>query len=163
MTINQKDKGRRWERDATKKLNEKIDNGDFKRIPGSGAMGTILKEPLLASDIQGSVPFLDKKLIFEAKVGYGGTKYMTIRKEWFDKVAEEAETALGIPALVCKFDNVRVGTSVFIAFDIDVFADIMNEMSDMHKELTKVYNRLAELENDVCDECKKNNILICTH
>jgi len=146
MVVNQKDKGRRWERDATKKLNEKINDGSFKRIPGSGAMGTILKEPLLASDIQGSVPCLNQKLLFEAKVGYGGTKYMTIRKEWFDKVAEEAETALGIPALICKFDNVRVGTSVFVAFDIDVFADIMNEMNEMHKELMKVYDELAEHE-----------------
>jgi len=144
--VNQKDKGKRWEREVAKKLNASIDDGNFKRIPGSGAMGTILKEPLLASDIQGKLPYFEQKFLLEAKVGYGGSKYMTMRKEWFDKIAEEAETALGIPGLVCKFDNVRVGTRMFVAFDMDVFASMMNEMNDMHKELTEVYNKLSELE-----------------
>lgn len=144
--VNQKDKGRRWERDATKKLNALIKNSNFKRIPASGAMGTILKEPLLASDIQGKVPYFNQKFLFEAKVGYGGTKYMTMRKEWFDKIAQEAETALGIPALVCKFDNVREGTRMFVAFDIEIFADIMNEVNDLHEELTEVYKKLGRLE-----------------
>jgi Holliday junction resolvase len=144
--VNQKDKGRRWERDATKKLNERIKDSNFKRIPGSGAMGTILKEPLLASDIQGKVPYFNNKFILEAKVGYGGTKYMTMRKEWFDKVAEEAETAMGTPGLVCKFDNVRVGTSTFVAFDLDVFSDMMNEVNDLYIELNELYEKLSEME-----------------
>ena len=144
--VNQKDKGKRWEKEATKKLNELVKNTTWKRIPGSGAMGTILKEPLLASDIQGYLPYFNNKILIEAKVGYGGAKYMTIRKEWFDKVAEEAETAMGIPMLVCKFDNVRAGVARFIAMDLRVFAEVLNEVNVLHKELEEVYQKLADLE-----------------
>jgi hypothetical protein len=35
---------------------------------------------------------------------------------------------------------------MFVAFDMDVFASMMNEMNDMHKELTELYNKLSELE-----------------
>ena len=144
--VNQKDKGKRWEKEATKKLNELVTNTNWKRIPSSGAMGTILKEPLLASDIQGMIPYLSKKILMEAKVGYGGSKYMTIRKEWFDKVQEEAETAMGIPMLICKFDNVRSGVARFVAMDLTIFAEVMNEVNELHEELQGVYEKLAELE-----------------
>lgn len=154
MVINAKQKGSGFEREAAKVLNEKLDGGDFKRIYGSGGIGTTLGIPDLVGDINGSVPGLQKKLKIEAKCGYRvikdkEVKSVSLRKEWFDKIKMEAAQSYGIPLIISKFDNVRDGTKYFVALDLDTFAYIINEMSALKRELDLSYEeRGKELEAD---------------
>lgn len=152
MVNKQKRKGSDWERDVAKELNKLLNSSEWKRVPGSGALGTILGEPFLRGDVKGNVDWL-RDFLLEAKVGYGGKKQFTIKKEWFDKIAEEAKTKNAIPAVVCKFANARTGVRHFIALDIEVFADILNQGSGMLRELEKLYDRLGECER----ELERNN------
>jgi len=145
MVNKQKLKGSQWERDLAEELNKLLNSDEWKRVPGSGALGTILGEPYLMGDVRGEVDWL-RGFLLEAKVGYGGEKQFTIKKEWFDKIAEEAETKNAIPAVGCKFSNARSGVKHFIAMDINVFAEIMNQGSGMLRELENLYDRLGECE-----------------
>jgi len=135
MTNPQKIKGTAFERLATEILNEKIRKSDWKRIPGSGAIGTILDEPLLTSDIRGKVDSIPKEFKVEAKVGYGGKTQFALKKLWLDKVREESDNSFGIPMLVGKFSGARDGVKVFVVLDIDVFADLINNITDLQEEL----------------------------
>lgn len=144
MTNKQKIKGTKWENDAVKRLNDFA--GKWKRVPSSGAMGTILNEPLLLGDIQGDTAFFNKKFVLEAKVGYGGSKQLTIQKEWFDKVAKEAESNFAYPGVICKFLDARVGVRHFISFDLDTFGEMLVYVKKLSDELDRVYTELSEKE-----------------
>ena len=147
MTNKQKVKGTAWEREAVKRLNEYVNV--FKRIPGSGSLGTILNEPKLAGDIQGKTKdFFNKNFVLEAKTGYGGAKQLTIQKEWFDKVAEEADSNFAYAGVICKFADARSGVRHFVAFDLDVFGEMLRYVETLSNELNKVYEELAEKENE---------------
>lgn len=141
MVNKPKRKGSDWERDVAKLLNKLLETDEWKRVPGSGALGTILHESFLLGDVKGKVDWVGQFLL-EAKAGYGGAKQFTIKKEWFDKIAEEAEIKAAIPAVVCKFSNARSGVKHFIAFDLEVFAKLMNEGSAMYRELENLYDKL---------------------
>src|SRR5690349_17137703 len=91
MPFKNKVKGTTFERLVVEILNLLVRDSEWKRIPGSGALGTILGEPLLTSDIVGKVKRIPKKFKVEAKVGYGGAKMFTLKKEWLDKVRMEAD------------------------------------------------------------------------
>lgn len=54
-------KGSNFEREAAEVLEKNISNSKWKRIPSSGAMGTILGESLLTGDITGEVKNFPKK------------------------------------------------------------------------------------------------------
>lgn len=123
--VNSKDKGSRWERDAVKILEELIDNSEFKRVPGSGAFGSLLHNSNLVGDIVGSLPNIKNKLKIECKVGYGQGQ-MSIKKEWLDKIKEEALQDLSIPMLFCKFDGARSGVKYFVVMDIESFSKLIN-------------------------------------
>lgn len=147
MVNKNKKKGTQWENDAVKRLNTFA--GYWKRVPGSGAMGTILNEPLLVGDIRGkTMDFMNKDFVLEAKTGYGGAKQLTIQKEWFDKITEEADMNFAYPGVVCKFAGARIGTKQFIAFDIDVFGELLRYIKALSVELDKVYTELADKENE---------------
>ena len=60
-----KDKGSGFERDLVKLLNDKIKYGEFKRIPGSGAMGTTLHETTLTGDVTGKILGIPRQLKIE--------------------------------------------------------------------------------------------------
>jgi hypothetical protein len=150
--INVKVKGNNYEREAARVLTEGLKHGEFKRIPGSGALGTNLEMPSLTSDLSGEILGIDKLFRVEAKVGYGNTKNkevksITLKKEWLDKVKEEASHLYALPMLICKFDNVHSGVKSFVAFDLDSFIEMMNSVSDMKKELDVVYRKLDEYVN----------------
>ena len=132
----QKRKGSDWERELVKILNKAIQNGTFKRVPGSGAMGTYLEEPALYSDIKGKVIGLEKPIKIEAKVGYGGSKQLTLKKEWLDKIALEASRTYSIPFLIGRFSGSRSGVENFVVMDLQIFIDLMNTISDL-SELDK--------------------------
>lgn len=126
----QKRKGTDFEREAVELLNSKIKKSKWKRIPGSGAIGTILGEASLTSDIVGEMDFLPRKFKLEAKVGYGGAKQLALKKEWIDKVLEEAAASFSVGGVIGKFSGARSGTKVFVVLDIDTFSYLMNELAD---------------------------------
>jgi hypothetical protein len=132
-----KQKGSNFEREVAKLLQEVIHNSEWKRIPSSGAIGTIMIEPLLTGDLQGKVDLFPKKFKGEAKCGYGGSKQFTLKKEWLDKVIEEAENNYSVPFLVGKFSGARAGVQEFIVLDIDTFATLINMYTELQASLIK--------------------------
>jgi len=125
-----------------KLLARKLKNSEFKRVPGSGALGTIMHESRLSGDVKGKVPFLAKGFNIEAKTGYGGSKQLAVKKEWFDKCREEAENSYAIPLLACKFSNARAGVKHFIAMDIEAFTEILEEANKLYEDFIKLQEKL---------------------
>ncbi len=144
MVNKQKRKGTDWERKLVKILNTRITNAKFKRIPGSGALGTIMEESRLSGDVKGNIPFLSKKLTIEAKTGYGGSKQHVIKKVWLDKIRDEAERDYSIPMLACKFAGARTGAKHFIVFDLDAFVELVEEANKLYEQVVKLENKLKE-------------------
>lgn len=140
----QKRKGSDWERQAVEILNANIKGGIFKRIPGSGAIGTFLNEPMLTSDISGKVDSFEKDFKIEAKVGYGSATQFTMKKLWLDKVKEEAANSYGIPLLAGKFSGAREGVKGFIVMDIDTFCELINKVTALHEEVVEYERKKME-------------------
>lgn len=147
MVNEQKKKGTRWENDAVKLLNTNFP-GTWIRVPLSGALGTIVEMPSLKGDIRGKYRFLPKLFIGEAKVGYGGTQ-MTLRKEWFDKIREEATESFGFPIVVLKFEKARTGSKHIIALDFETWDEIMEEINTLDNALVRAYERIRELQETI--------------
>jgi hypothetical protein len=141
--IDQKRKGHQWERDATKRLIKLIPGSNWKRIPGSGALGTILNEPILTGDIVGSIPGITRKFKIDAKVGYGGSKQMAVKREWLEKISKEAEATHSIPMIVGKFSGSKRAIREFVVLDIETFAELMNTIVHLNNTLEEV-----NMEND---------------
>lgn len=121
-------KGDSWERDLVKILQENL-SGTFKRIPGSGALGTRLNEGRLSGDVVGKVDGFPKEIRVECKVGYGGKSQLTIKKEWLDKIGDEARNTYAIPLLAAKFSGARSGVKHMVIMDLETFIEIMNGYS----------------------------------
>lgn len=143
--INSKQKGKRWEYDARDQLNEMFPN-TWKRIPSSGAIGTIVEIPHLTGDLIGKYEFIPYVLRAECKVGYGG-KDMTIHKEWFDKIRREAEENFNnLPCVVIKFDGSREGVRYFMALDFQAWFDLLKWIEKLHTENVEMYTKLEQLK-----------------
>lgn len=142
MVNKQKRKGTDWERQLAKLLTKKLTDSEFKRVPGSGALGTIMNESRLSGDIKGHIKFISKGITGEAKTGYGGHTQLTIKREWLEKVREEAEASYSIPLLFCKFAGAKTGVKHFVVMDLDAFVEIMEEGN-------KLYDTLVRLEEKV--------------
>ena len=101
-----------------------------------------MNESRLAGDVKGKVSFLSKGFSIEAKTGYGGSKQLAIKKEWFDKCREEAENDYSIPLLACKFSNARAGVKHFIAMDFEAFTEIMEEGNRLYEDVIRLQEKL---------------------
>lgn len=136
-----KRKGSDWERLLVQLLTDNIGESKVKRIAGSGALGTSLDEPLLQADVVAEFVGFPRKFRFEAKTGYGGSKQLAVKKEWIDKIIQEAKNSNSIPVLACKFSGARKadGVQYFVVLDISTFFDIINYVDDLKKELNKFY------------------------
>lgn len=148
MVNRQKVKGTNWERELVKLIEDNIPRSKAKRIAGSGAIGTTLNEPLLCGDLIVYFPGFSKKFRIEAKTGYGGSKQLTIKKEWLDKIGEEAKNTYSIPALAGKFLDARSGVKHFIVLDFSTFCGIINTTNELKNELDLLYEKLANVDND---------------
>lgn len=137
----QKRKGSDFERLAVELLNALVQESEWKRVPGSGAIGTSLAEPLLTSDIIGRVNSIPKKFKVEAKVGYGGATQLALKKEWLDKIKQEAEATFSVPLLIGKFSGAREGIKVFVAMDVETFASIINHITYLQKQIDESESR----------------------
>lgn len=138
-----KRKGSDFERFAVEILNTLIKDADFKRVPGSGALGTALGEPLLTADIVGRVKSIPAPFRIECKNGYNSSKdaeikQFTLKKEWLDKIREEADANYGLPLLMGKFSGARSGIKVFVAMDVEMFARIINHITKLQDQLDGV-------------------------
>jgi hypothetical protein len=96
MSSPQKVKGSAFERLAAEILNNLVRKSLWKRVAGSGAFGTIMNEPGLNSDVKGKVESISQEFKVECKVGYNPprvqeVKQFLLKKEWLDKIAEEAK------------------------------------------------------------------------
>lgn len=144
MTNPQKRKGSDFERLTAEILEKLIKKSRWKRIPSSGAIGTIMMEPGLTSDVKGKVESIPQEFKVECKVGYNsskveGVKQFVLKKEWLDKIKAEAQVTYGIPMLVGKFSGAKEGVKVFVVLDVEVFSDLINritELSDENEELS---------------------------
>ena len=107
---------------------DEMPNVTAKRIIGSGAFGTISREPRLLGDVYINWTYLDKPILAECKFGYaqGGKKQVTVKKEWFDKVTEEAEIAGRYPAVIFRFKGSRGNNSRIIALSWETMQEIAN-------------------------------------
>jgi hypothetical protein len=135
MMVDSKRKGADFERKVVKYLNKKIKSGIFKRVAGSGAIGTIVDEPYLMGDINGEVTGVPRKFKLEAKIGYGGSKQMTLQKEWLDKILEEASHTNAVPGLVGRFSGSRSGMEEFVILSLDDFIYLLNVISELHEDI----------------------------
>jgi len=133
--VNSKDKGSAFERELVKELNANT-SGTFKKIAGSGALGTVLSEPILTGDVNGILPGFPKKLKIECKVGYGGKTQFALKREWLNKIIEEAEANWAFPLLFGKFSGARKadGVQKFVVMDIDSFYYLVNYIRDITEE-----------------------------
>ena len=142
MSNPMKRKGSDFEKLAEVLLNTIIKDGKFKKVPGSGSLGTALFEPLLTADIVGKVASISKPFRIECKVGYNSSKdkevkQFTLKKEWLDKVRREADATYSIPLLMGKFSGARDGVKVFVTMDVEIFAQIINEITRLHDALAE--------------------------
>lgn len=140
----QKRKGDTAEREIAEYLNKNLIDGTFKKLPGSGAIGTTISEPLLTGDLNGEIYGFPKKLKCECKSGYGNkahpeSKSLRLEKEWLDKIAKEADANYRMPIFFGKFDSVRSGVKFFVAMDIEQFVELSNHITKLQKEIDKHY------------------------
>lgn len=129
----QKRKGTQWERDATNILNDEFP-GTWRRIPMSGAAGTLLGISELKPDMVGKYEHMDKRLAGEAKVGYGGATQLAVKREWFEKIAEQAEEMYAIPMLVLKFSGSKSDIQHFVALSFQAWNELMKEYANLYRE-----------------------------
>jgi hypothetical protein len=135
----QKQKGDAWERQVVDILNKRVKKSTWKRIVGSGSIGTLMNEPLLTGDIKGDIQSFYKKWRGECKTGYGGEKQFTLKKEWIDKINEEADLSNSIPFLVGKFLGAKIGAKHFVVLDLETFITLLNEYTELKEDYDKVF------------------------
>ena len=141
MVNKNKIKGTAWERKVAEIFNENLTIKNWKRVPGSGALGTILEISSLRGDVKGNFNFIPQPILIEAKTGYGGSRQLTIKKDWLDKMKAEADTMYGISLLACKFLDARSGVKNFIVMDMDDFLNLISNAEDIYTELLELISK----------------------
>jgi len=115
------------------------DTTNAKRVLGSGALGKIMKDPTLLGDVVITYAVLDKPILAECKFGYGGNTQLSLKRHWFEKIAEEAALTNKYPAVIGKFKGARGDNTRFIAFSWETWKEIMDAIANMvktYEELT---------------------------
>lgn len=145
MTNVNRDYGLDWERELVKIFKEFDDRAA--RMPNSGAFGTQTNNSALQGDVKFNVDGLP--FLVEAKAGYGGSKSITLQREWMDKTIKEATNQIPkrFPILALKLREGRTESSRLIVLTITDFIEIMRRYLDTVNKLRDAYNRILELEN----------------
>jgi Holliday junction resolvase len=142
MVNKSKQKGTRWEKEFVELILENIYDSDARRVAGSGALGTSLGEPLLTGDAKIKLKGFNKPFRVECKTGYGGETQLTVKREWINKIIDEAKDSLAYPMLAFKFLGARKtdGVKYFVILDFDTFCDIMNSIAQKESIMEKLSN-----------------------
>lgn len=143
MTSKQKEKGSRFERQAADVLS--VNGGAWKRIPGSGSLGTNLNLTYLTGDVHGTYPWFKKPFKAENKVGYGTAKQITLKREWVTKNREQSAADNKYPCLLLKFNNVTSGdidSSRLICFNFDTWNTMMSDIEELYTEYVALLDKL---------------------
>lgn len=154
MTYNRsKAKGDTFERLVAKILSEH--GGVWKRIPGSGSIGTNLKMSDLTGDLVGRYPWFTKSFKGESKVGYGTSKQMTLKREWLTKVREQALIDNKYPALIIKFNDVTggdIGSATAICINLDTWNAMMKDLAELYEEYLVMLDKHYKQDKGIKDE-----------
>jgi len=142
MTSASKIKGSKFERDAAKELS--VNSGEWKRIPGSGSLGVILNDSSLMGDLNGKYPWFKKGIKSQNKVGYGTSKQITVKREWFTEIREQAKLDNKYPCVLLKFDDVKngdLGSAKVICFNFDTFNSMMSDLEELYIHYLKLLEK----------------------
>jgi len=153
MSSPQKIKGSKFELDSSKDLS--VNGGVWKRIPGSGSLGSNLGMAELMGDVHGRYPFFKKSFKGENKTGYGTSKQITIKREWVTKNREQSALDNKYPCLLLKFNNVTggdIGSAKLICFNFDTFNLMMADMNEIYEQ----YLKYVQLEYDARTPVKES-------
>jgi len=147
MSNANKRKGYDWEK-LVEDLMNKHTPFSWKRIPGSGAFGSVMNIVELQGDLIGRYDFFPFRFRGEAKVGYGGTKQITVKREWFNKIREESEKNWNdLPCVLLKYSGSKAPNAQhIIAFEFDVWFKILDYVKDLFDENIKLRDKLHTLE-----------------
>ena len=137
-------KGKRWEREVANNLS--VNAGEWKRIPGSGAIGSTTGDATLQGDVVGRYPWWHRPIRAEAKYGYGTSSRLQILRDWIIKIREQSRGSNSLPCLLLKFKNVTTGdpSAKLIAFDLETW----NKMMGMLNTFWEEHLRLLEEDYD---------------
>ena len=136
--------GDRWEREVVKEL-------DGKRQPSSGAFGTAHKMASLTGDVVVQYPWWNHALHIECKYGYGGSSSLSLKREWFTKVRQEAERANRIPVIAIKYRDVTSGdreSAKVVCINFDHWKVMMRELEYLYLEYLSLLKEKYERENN---------------
>lgn len=137
-------KGREFEKECAA-----IAGNRGKRIPRSGAIGTMIGIQALAGDFRWDLPWLKKKVIGEAKHGYGGSKSITVQRDWFAKIVKQSRSLDFYPVLALKFKfAVSNGTTSCVCIPSDTMEKIIQDMENLWLEKKEVEQELQKLKNE---------------
>jgi hypothetical protein len=122
-----------------------------RRIPRSGAYGTMDGFPQLTGDASWDFPWLTKPIVIECKHGYPAKnqkgKSMILQREWFDKHLESAKNMELLPAFAMKFKfTAEDGISKFIVIPFPVMEKMLKEINNLYLEV-KEYREQKERGN----------------
>lgn len=151
MVNKNKIKGSKWERDFVKQVSAYAKS--CRRIPGSGAIGTLMHESRLTGDVDLRYEFLQKPLKVELKYGYGGSSQMIIKREWMEKIRQQAKLNNSIPAVAIKFRDVTGGdieSAKWICFSVEDWNDFVKYLNDLFSDLDEFWrNKYDKAEEKV--------------
>lgn len=145
-----KRKGSDFERYIANTLKKEVKGSVWRRIPGSGALGTILHESSLQGDVFGFLGegLEDFSFSIEAKYGYGGDKQITFKRDWIAQAKRSAESIISnpIPVVVIRFKNAKKNGVVY-CFEQEDFIRLLRNIIKLRDEYEAILLDCEE-END---------------
>ena len=149
MSNPNRDYGLNWERELVNIFRE-FDERSL-RTPNSGAYGTVANIASLQGDVRFSLDGFH--FLIEAKAGYGGSKSMSVKREWMDKTIKEAtnQRPKRFPILALKFKNSKTPSGRLIAFTLKDFVDLLRKIDSLIKDLTAANDFIFSLKDSGVD------------
>lgn len=147
-----RDYGLSWERELVnifKEFDEKA-----LRTPNSGAYGTIANVASLQGDVRFEIDGF--RFLIEAKAGYGGSKSMSVKREWMDKTIKEAinQRPKRFPILALKFKNSKTPSGKLIAFTVDDFVLFLRKIQSLLDDVEAANDFIFSLKDSGVDISK---------